>query len=173
MPVVEVDPDDDATILYTSGTTGFPKGAVSTHRAVINGLMGFWCNTTIQTARKGEDAFGTGGAFAPCFILIVPLFHVTGCVPVMLSCFGMKFKLVMMHRWDPDTALRLIEAERVTTFVGRAHPELGHAGEPVVLTSTTRRRWPASAAAVPRPRPSWSTGSRRGSPGADPTSATA
>ena len=118
MPVVEVDPEDDATILYTSGTTGFPKGAVSTHRAVINGLMGFWCNTTIQTARKGEDALGTGGAYPPCFILIVPLFHVTGCVPVMLSCFGMKFKLVMMHRWDPDTALRLIESERVTTFVG-------------------------------------------------------
>src|SRR5665213_2689806 len=74
--------------------------------------------TTAQTARKGEDVFGTGGAFAPCFILIVPLFHVTGCVPVMLSCFGMKFKLVMMHRWDPETALRLIESERVTTFVG-------------------------------------------------------
>ena len=118
LPVVEVGPDDDATILYTSGTTGLPKGAVSTHRAVVNGLMGFWCNTTAQTARKGEDAIGTGGAFAPCFILIVPLFHVTGCVPVMLSCFGMKLKLVMMHRWDPETALRLIESERVTTFVG-------------------------------------------------------
>jgi len=117
VPVVDVGPDDDATILYTSGTTGFPKGAVSTHRAVVNGLMGFWCNTTLASARKGEDLLG-GSGFAPCFILIVPLFHVTGCVPVMLTCFGMKFKLVMMHRWDPDTALRLIEAERVTTFVG-------------------------------------------------------
>ncbi len=118
MPDIEVGPDDDATILYTSGTTGFPKGAVSTHRGVVNGLMAFWCNTTIQTARKGEDLLGGSSGFAPCFILIVPLFHVTGCVPVMLSCFGMKFKLVMMHRWDPDTALRLIEAERVTAFVG-------------------------------------------------------
>jgi long-chain acyl-CoA synthetase len=117
MPVVEVGPDDDATILYTSGTTGFPKGAVSTHRAVTQSLMAFWASAAILTARKGDDPFGSGGR-TPCFILIVPLFHVTGCVPVMLTCFGMKMKLVMMHRWDPETALRLIEAEKVTAFVG-------------------------------------------------------
>ena len=117
MPVVEVGPDDDATILYTSGTTGFPKGAVSSHRAVTQALMAFWAGAIIATARKGEDPL-SGGGHPPCFILIVPLFHVTGCVPVMLSCFGMKMKLVMMYRWDPENALRLIEAERVTAFVG-------------------------------------------------------
>ena len=116
MPVVEVGPEDDATILYTSGTTGFTKGAVSTHRAVTQALMAFWANATILTARKGTDMFG--GGRTPCFILIVPLFHVTGFVPVILSCFGMKMKLVMMHRWDHETALRLIEAEQVTAFVG-------------------------------------------------------
>jgi long-chain acyl-CoA synthetase len=52
------------------------------------------------------------------FILVVPLFHVTGCVPVMLSCFAAGYKLVMMHKWDPARALELIERERVTQFVG-------------------------------------------------------
>jgi long-chain acyl-CoA synthetase len=52
------------------------------------------------------------------FVLVVPLFHVTGCVPVMLSCFAAGYKLVMMYRWDPARALELIERERVTQFVG-------------------------------------------------------
>ena len=48
----------------------------------------------------------------------MPLFHVTGCVPVMLSCFVGGLKLVMMYKWDPERALELIERERVTNFVG-------------------------------------------------------
>jgi long-chain acyl-CoA synthetase len=59
-----------------------------------------------------------GHPYPPCFILVVPLFHVTGCVPVMLSCFAAGYKLVMMHKWDPARALALIERERVTNFVG-------------------------------------------------------
>jgi long-chain acyl-CoA synthetase len=117
MPTVDVGPDDDATILYTSGTTGFPKGAVSTHRAIVQALMAFWARASVQRISKGDGHIAPDGS-APSFILIVPLFHVTGCVPVMLSCFGMKLKLVMMHRWDPEAALALIEAERVTAFVG-------------------------------------------------------
>ena len=54
----------------------------------------------------------------PVFILIVPLFHVTGCVPVMMSCFASGLKLVMMYKWEPTRALELIERERVTNFVG-------------------------------------------------------
>jgi long-chain acyl-CoA synthetase len=118
MPPVEVGPDDDATILYTSGTTGFPKGAVSTHRAVTQALMAFWARASVENASRGDGPAATADGGAPCFILIVPLFHVTGCVPVMLSCFGLKLKLVMMYRWDPEAALKLIEAERVTAFVG-------------------------------------------------------
>jgi long-chain acyl-CoA synthetase len=51
-------------------------------------------------------------------MLCVPLFHVTGLVPVMLGSFVSGAKLVATHRWDPDRALELIERERVTVFVG-------------------------------------------------------
>ncbi|HUP87430.1 MAG TPA: class I adenylate-forming enzyme family protein [Acidimicrobiales bacterium] len=115
MPSVDVGPDDDATILYTSGTTGRPKGAVSTHRAIVQSLTAFGCRTAIDRLRKPDAPRPDG---APSFILIVPLFHVTGCVPVMLSCFSAGIKLVIMYKWDPERALELIERERVTNFVG-------------------------------------------------------
>jgi len=119
MPEVDVEPDDDATILYTSGTTGHPKGAVSTHRSIVQALLGFGCKTAIDRLRRPPEATADGApAAAPVFILIVPLFHVTGCVPVMLSCFASGLKLVVMYRWDAERALELIERERVTNFVG-------------------------------------------------------
>ena len=116
LPQVEIDTDDDATILYTSGTTGFPKGAVSTNRAVLSALSAFACRAAINNLRKPEER--EQHPFAPCFILTVPLFHVTGCVPVMLSCFASGTKLVMMYKWNPERALELIEREQVTQFVG-------------------------------------------------------
>ena len=116
MPEVEIDGEDYATILYTSGTTGRPKGAVSTHRAVVQAMLSFAANAGIQSIRRGADVIG--GSNPPCFILIVPLFHVTGCVPVMMTCYIMGLKLVMMYKWDPEAALKLIQAEKVTNFVG-------------------------------------------------------
>jgi len=124
LPDIAVSGDDDATILYTSGTTGRPKGAVSTNRAVVQSLMGFACRALVERAREQSSPSDAGSStdFAEAaeqsFILVVPLFHVTGCIPVMLSCFAFGMKLVMMHRWDPERALELIERERVTTFVG-------------------------------------------------------
>ena len=119
-PRVDIAPDDDATILYTSGTTGRPKGAVSTHRAVLHALLAYAARAAIERVRSASDdgPAPTTPPGRPVFILIVPLFHVTGSVPVMLGCLASGLKLVIMHHWDADTALELIERERVTNFVG-------------------------------------------------------
>jgi long-chain acyl-CoA synthetase len=116
MPDVAIGPESDATILYTSGTTGFPKGAVSTHGAICQTLMAFLSSSTINGARRGPSESGSGAQ--PSFILIVPLFHVTGCIAVMMGCFAWHLKLVMMHRWEPERALQLIERHQVTNFIG-------------------------------------------------------
>ncbi|HKK50634.1 MAG TPA: class I adenylate-forming enzyme family protein [Myxococcota bacterium] len=115
MPEVEVGPEDDATILYTSGTTGFPKGAVSTNHAVLSALRAFTCRALVGALTQPPRE---PSPYETSFILAVPLFHVTGLVPVMLSCFMNGFKLVMMYKWSPERALELIERERVTQFVG-------------------------------------------------------
>lgn len=123
MPEVEIHPDDDATILYTSGTTGAPKGAVSTHRAIISALLAFASRGAMNAAMGITDDKPTDNGddtpqYRSCSILTVPLFHVTGCVPVMLGSFISASKLVIMYKWDPERALQLIERERVTQFVG-------------------------------------------------------
>ena len=117
MPDVAIDPGDDAMILYTSGTTGEPKGAVSTHRAILSALMGFACRSIVNGMITSDEK-KQPNPYPTSFILIVPLFHVTGLVPVMLGSVLGGNKLVVMYKWDPERALELIERERITTFVG-------------------------------------------------------
>jgi long-chain acyl-CoA synthetase len=117
-PLPELTGDDLATILYTSGSTGQSKGAWSDHRGVVQGTMSYAAQTLMvlhYLTVKGEaPAEGT----QPCALVNVPLFHVTGEVPLLLQSFAIGRKLVMMPKWDAAEAMRLIEAEKVTYFVG-------------------------------------------------------
>jgi len=119
MPAVDVGWNDDATILYTSGTTGRPKGAVSTNGAIVSSVMAFGSRAAVDAMRAAsESAEPPEPPGKLAFILIVPLFHVTGCIPVLMSCIVSQSKLVMMYRWNAEKALELIERERVTHFIG-------------------------------------------------------
>jgi long-chain acyl-CoA synthetase len=112
----ELTGDDLATILYTSGSTGQSKGAWSDHRAVTQGTFSFVAQTLTVLTHMTDR--GEAPTVQPCTLVNVPLFHVTGEVPVFLQSFVIGRKLVLMPKWDAEEAMRLIEAEKVTYFVG-------------------------------------------------------
>jgi len=112
----EILPTDDATILFTSGSTGLAKGAVSTHHAVVTGTYAYAMSLAVLLGIKERD--NDPPKNPPKTLVNVPLFHVTGEVPVMLNSFVIARTMVLMPKWDAGEALRLIEAEKITYFVG-------------------------------------------------------
>jgi len=111
-PLPTLEPTDNATILYTSGSTGQSKGAVSDHRAVVQGGMSY----VGQTLVFFELLSSTGQAMPaqPSALVNVPLFHVTASVPLVLQSFAIGRKLVLMPKWDAEEAMRIIEKERIS-----------------------------------------------------------
>ena len=108
--------NDTASIFYTSGSTGLPKGAVSTHESILTAL-----NTWLMLGAAAGIANGTANvepAYPPAALMTVPLFHVTGCHTLFLLSLLIGRKTVMMPYWDAELALILIEKERVTYFNG-------------------------------------------------------
>ena len=95
-PDVAIDPDDDATIFYTSGTTGRPKGAVGTHRNACTNLMNLFFIGQRGMLRF-TDPTDPPQSVQNSFLLSVPLFHATGCLASMVVNTAAGGKLVMMH----------------------------------------------------------------------------
>ena len=112
----DVAPEDLATILFTSGSTGEAKGAYSTHRAVTTATYSFATGLMVLLGLLTEENRAPGSAART--LVNVPLFHVTGEVPVMINSFVIGRCMVIMPKWDPVEAMRLIEREKISYFVG-------------------------------------------------------
>ena len=114
-PISEHDP---AVIFYTSGTTGRPKGAVSTHANMVANLQNTLFNTVLGAMGGSGGAIPSrGDQGQPAALFTSPLFHVSGCHSTLVVGLMAGLKLVMPEgRFDPDTALALIEREQVSVW---------------------------------------------------------
>jgi long-chain acyl-CoA synthetase len=118
MPAAEVGPEDLAIMLYTSGSTGHPKGVPSTQRQVLSALLSWEADRLI-----GERMAGLAPAppvEQPGTLLAVPLFHVTGLHASFLAGYRLQRRMVCMYRWDAEVAAGLIEQHRLTSVVAPA-----------------------------------------------------
>ena len=120
LPDVAIDPDDDATILYTSGTTGRPKGALGTHRNMT-------CNVLTSGIAAARNFLRAGQPLPECdphklpqrsSLLVVPLFHATGLSATLGPTMNAGGKIVLMRRWEAEQAMQLIERERIDATGG-------------------------------------------------------
>jgi len=119
LPEVAIAPEDPAMIMYTSGTTGRPKGALSTQRQIGQALLAFELGAASSAMLNMETIqLMTRSGFEPAILLAVPLFHVSGLHALALLSLRAGRKLVMMYRWDPTQALELIERERLSALTG-------------------------------------------------------
>lgn len=126
VPEIEVGSDDRSVMVYTSGTTAFPKGVVHSQRNVVTNHLNMvvlsLAMRLAEVSAKGGDPLAAAGAAAAApqtvMLVAIPLFHVTGSHCVMLPITATGGKLVLMYKWDASKALELIEREKVTNFTG-------------------------------------------------------
>jgi long-chain acyl-CoA synthetase len=118
LPAVDLQPDDDATIFYTSGTTGAAKGALGTHRGANSCAMSPVASACRNLLRLGEE-ISEAALHPKLSVLIgVPFFHVTGCLAILNQALVWGGKVAMMYKWDPVRAFQLIEREKISRTGG-------------------------------------------------------
>ncbi|MEU5993724.1 AMP-binding protein [Spirillospora sp. NPDC047418] len=118
LPEVAIGPDDEATIFYTSGTTGRPKGALGTHRNIATNPVSLAYGIMSAGVRAGRTVQELTAPQPRVTLLSVPFFHATGCHSVLVTSALQGGTVVLMYKWDARRALELIERERVTGFGG-------------------------------------------------------
>jgi long-chain acyl-CoA synthetase len=116
-----IDEDDPAVIFYTSGTTGRPKGAVSSHRGMIANLQDTFyfgvLGALLDSESGGGSLLPTQGSCQPASLLTSPLFHVSGCHSNLVVSFAAGMRLVIPPgRFDPEVVLATIERERIAIW---------------------------------------------------------
>ncbi len=114
-PAVDLGSDDDATIFYTSGTTGNPKGALGTHRNLVTNILSTSFSSARSFLRRGEPLPDP----APRTMLtVIPMFHVTACSATLMGAMVAGHTTVFMRKWEPVRAMEIIERERVNITGG-------------------------------------------------------
>ncbi|MEP1208935.1 MAG: class I adenylate-forming enzyme family protein [Rhizobiaceae bacterium] len=117
-PTIPILPDDDFAIMYSSGTTGHPKGVVLTHRGAISAIYSWWCTQLLIPMMTEPDVLAQRPVRPQASLVITPLFHVTATHAMFLLSIPMGSKLVLMYKWDAEEAVRLIQHEEITRFMG-------------------------------------------------------
>ncbi|WP_241656534.1 class I adenylate-forming enzyme family protein [Sphingomonas oligophenolica] len=110
LPSADIAPDDDATIFYTSGTTGAPKGALGTHRNLMTNILSGGYAAARSLLRRGDPIPEPTPRTS---LTVIPLFHVTACSAGMMGAVASGSTLIFMRKWDPVRAMEIIEREKV------------------------------------------------------------
>lgn len=115
---VEIEPDDDFAIMYSSGTTGHPKGVVQTHRGAINAVFTWLLQGASAPFMLEAEPDPSNPAPRPSVLVVTPLFHVTATHPMFLLSIPAGAKVALIYKWDAAEAVRIIRDEKITRFLG-------------------------------------------------------